>query len=114
MHQRFSIRSRFLLLVSAALATAVPYPAQVITTFDPAGSTSTFPRSINGAGEIAGFYRDASNVNRGFVRDDEGNITTFDPAGSTNTVPASINGAGEITGSYRDASDVSHGFVRSK
>ena len=41
---------------------------QLITTFDPAGSTGTFPGGINAAREITGFYRDASNVFHGFAR----------------------------------------------
>jgi hypothetical protein len=39
-----------------------------LTTFDPPGSTSTQPTSINDAGAITGFYADASGVTHGFLR----------------------------------------------
>jgi hypothetical protein len=93
-----------------------------LTTFDApdAGTASgqgTIGESINGAGDITGDYRDASNVYHGFVRNKKGSITTFDaPDAGTGsdqgTFGTSINGAGDITGGYEDASGVGHGFVR--
>lgn len=42
-------------------------PEGKITSFDPPGSTGTFPVSINDAGVVTGFYLDSNNVNHGFV-----------------------------------------------
>jgi hypothetical protein len=60
-----------------------------ITTFDAPGAGTgafqgTFMATIEGlnpAGAIAGNYRDANNVNHGYVRDSHGTITTFDVPG---------------------------------
>jgi hypothetical protein len=38
------------------------------TTFDPPGSTNTYPFDINPAGVIAGYYSDASGGSHGFLR----------------------------------------------
>ena len=107
-----AVAARRAAVALVALATAIPCPAQVITSFDPTGSIATFPQSINPAGEILGSYLDASGVRHGFVRDNKGNITSFDRTGSIATIPESINPAGEIPGFYLDASGVFHGFVR--
>jgi hypothetical protein len=93
------------------LAAAIRLTAQTYT-FDPPGSISTNPFSINASGAIAGYYTDQSDVLHGFFRDPQGNITSFDPPGSVGTFPYSINDSAAIAGYYRDASDVSHGFVR--
>jgi len=103
------------LVFVAALVIAVPLSAhsQTLTPFDPTGSTSTFPFSINPAGAITGFYSDASFANHGFLRDADGTITTFDaPGAAQGTFPQQINPAGSIAGYYTDASSVNHGFVR--
>ena len=39
-----------------------------VKTFDPSGSTGTYPVSINKKGSVAGFYYDENNVNHGFLR----------------------------------------------
>src|SRR6266496_4260626 len=83
------------------------------TTFDPPGSTGTFPQSINPAGAITGFYADANRVAHGFLRARDGTFTTFDPPGSTTTVPVGINPEGAITG-IADASGVQHGFLSAR
>ena len=80
-----------------------------ITPFNaPCAGASTFPNSINAAGNYYG-----CGAAHGFVRDRDGKITTLDPPGSTYTMPTSINDAGAITGWYVDASRVTHGFLRS-
>jgi hypothetical protein len=81
------------------------------TPFDPKGSTSTNPTSINPGGAITGSYYDANGLAHGFVRDPQGNITSFPPTGSTGTYPQSINPAGTVTGRYFDANHVARGFV---
>lgn len=95
-----------------------------ITTFDVPGAGTgsgpgTEPYAINPAGEIAGWYTDASNVNHSFVRAAGGTITTFDAPGAgtgpgQGSLPFSvaINPAGAITGAYIDSSNVVRGFLR--
>jgi hypothetical protein len=101
-------------LALSTLGMIHPANAQEVTyiIFDPLGSTSTQPNSINRKGAITGSYRDAQLVNHGFLRD--GTITSFDLPGSNNTQPAGINREGAIAGTYTDASDVTHGFLRAR
>ena len=84
------------------------------TSFDPPGSFSTDPTSINPAGEITGAY--GGGHVHGFVRDARGAFTSFDVPGAIDTIPTSINPASEITGFYHNFFDarVAHGFVRSR
>jgi hypothetical protein len=85
-------------------------------TFDPPGSTSTWPSGITPDGTIAGFYNDASGVQHGFPRDPKGGFTTFDPPGSAWTYVASISTNGEIAGVYCSTAACApyHGFVRTR
>jgi hypothetical protein len=76
------------------------------------GTLTAFFSGLNPAGAITGNYRDASNLNHGYVRAEDGTFTTFDPPGSQGTITDSINPAGVIAGFYGDASVVFHGFVR--
>jgi hypothetical protein len=104
-------------------------PNGSITTFDDpsAGSVvgsyqGTIAYDINVWGTIAGFYRDANDINHGFVRSPWGAFTTFDApaAGSVvgsyqGTITAGFSGLtpfGAITGSYIDANNVYHGYLR--
>jgi hypothetical protein len=73
---------------------------------------------LNDFGAITGYYLDANNVYRGFVRNPEGKVTSFDaPAADTTpgsyngTFPVSINDEGAITGYYLDSKEVNHGFL---
>src|SRR5579859_5135105 len=72
----------------------------ICRTFDPPGSVSTIPMSINPAGEITGYYFDSNNNYHGFLRSRDGRFTTFDFPGASDTAAASINPAGDITGTY--------------
>jgi hypothetical protein len=107
----------------ATLGLTVQTPAQTtqdqITTFDPPGSYSTGPTSINPSGEIAGYYFGPTGPTaHGFVRDKDGTITSFDadPKNPHDISPTSINPRGEITGSFFAVGGphglLSHGFVR--
>jgi uncharacterized membrane protein len=88
-------------------------PNGTFSTFDPLGSTSTFPSGINPEGAISGGYFDANSVLHGFLRARDGTITTFDVPGAFNgTRPGGINPAGVIVGAYSDANFVNHGFLR--
>ena len=104
-----------LALCSVELGLSRSAHAATFTTFDAPGATATFPQSINPAGEIAGYYVDASFVWHGFLRAPDGTFTTFDAPGAVfGTFAVSINPAGAITGFYVDASGVAHGFLRSR
>jgi hypothetical protein len=71
-----------------------------ITTFDPTGSLTTQPGSIDSSGEITGFYQYPTHVIHGFVLASDGTITSFAAAGSLYTYPSSIAYSG-VTGYYR-------------
>ena len=76
---------------------------------------STYPSSINRAGEIIGnFYRDDAETVYGFVREPDRKITILNapyPGGSI--FPNSINAAGVIAGNYYGCGS-EHGFVRDR
>jgi len=87
-------------------------PEGNFATFDPPGSISTIPLSINAGGAITGYYYESNLVLHGFVREPNGRITSFDPPDSTSTKAVSINANGTITGYYQVADVSVHGFVR--
>jgi hypothetical protein len=63
-------------LVVRTLAQAASITIDILATFDyPGTGNSTLPQKINDAGEIAGYYKDASGVTRGFVRLRNGNFS---------------------------------------
>jgi hypothetical protein len=77
--------------------------------------------SINTAGAITGYAPAFTgfspegiplSINRGYVRDPEGNYTSFDPPDSTSTKAVSINATGTIAGYYQVANMSVHGFLR--
>ena len=82
------------------------------TSFDPPGSISAIPLSINVGGAITGYYYESNLVIHGFVREPNGHIFSFDPPGSTSTKAVSINATGIIAGYYKVANMSVHGFVR--
>ena len=88
-------------------------PDGTITTFDPRGSTDTFPTGIDDKGAVTGYYYDSSSVVHGFVMTAAGKTKTFYPAGSTYTRPEGI-APGVAAGWYNDASGIAHGFVRTR
>jgi hypothetical protein len=85
--------------------------------FDIPGDTNgVIPTSINNDGIVAGYFKDASLNQHGFVRAVSGDITVIDePKGNGSplvTSADSINSDGSITGTYLDAKNERHGFVR--
>jgi uncharacterized membrane protein len=85
---------------------------QTITTFDPNGSISTIPQAMNGAGQITGYYLDATGVYHGFLREPDGSFVSFDGLpGTCCTIPMSINRQGQIVGITYNGID-SRGFLR--
>src|SRR5258706_12290606 len=111
--QKAMLALSFLALNTLGMVHPANAPEVTYIIFDPPGSTSPQPNSINAKGAIAGSYNDANFVLHGFLRSPDGSFTTFDPPGSAYTFPASINRVGAIAGSYTDANVVVHGFLRS-
>ena len=115
----FSATSRIaviLMLVGFASVSFANGPAPSIITFDVPNATVTYPTGINSAGQITGYYQDATSTH-GFVRDRKGAVVAFDPPGSNYTFPTSITSEGQITGYYANLNATSppivyHGFLR--
>jgi hypothetical protein len=90
------------------------------TTIDPPGSNNTATQSINTHSEIAGYYADAANGLRGFVRHADRIYPKFDvpgaiPSAGKGTLPMSVNSHREIVGYFHTgANNGIHGFVRDK
>jgi uncharacterized protein (TIGR03437 family) len=97
------------ILLSISFAHAQQY---ALFTFDPPGSTSTTVTGINNAGQIVGYYEDASGFH-GFLRTGS-TYTIIEVPDSIpgRTLPAGISNRGEITGQFANASGT-HGFIRS-
>ena len=85
------------------------------TSFDPPGSTGTFPDWINPQGAITGAYLDSSGIEHGFVLAG-GDYITVDYPGAAKTVVLSNNPSEEYVGEYCVGSACSnyHSFVLSK
>jgi len=108
----FSATSRIAAIFMLVCFSSVSFakgPASSIDTFDVPNATVTYATGINSAGQITGYYQDATGQQHGFLRARDGRITTFDVSGSTFTSPQAINQAGQITGN----SD-GHGFLRER
>ncbi|MCY7345053.1 MAG: DUF3466 family protein [Pyrinomonadaceae bacterium] len=104
------------LLPMSAFAQQNQIPIFVVATFDyPGAGNSTTPLDINERGEIVGYYVDANNVRRGFLRRLNGNFTAIVAPNDTGnyTTAFSINNNQTITGDYFNNADaVYHGFLR--
>ena len=70
----------------------------------------TTAAAINNAGNIAGFYVDATGKFNGFL-DIGGTFTTIDPIGATSTMLLGLNNEGFAVGTYVDSSNVMHGLL---
>ncbi len=79
------------------------------------GALATRATNINTAGDIVGWYKDASGHIRGFLRQAGGAMSSIDVdlPGVTSTHPSGINSVGEIVGYYSDAEGW-HGFLLSR
>lgn len=119
---RFLCATVVLMLAGFASVGNAAGPAHNILTFDVPSATFTYPTGINAAGQVTGYYLDATGQQHGFVRSKGGSITTFDVPGSTGTVPQAISQAGLITGYSNGpinqrgvhSRDVIRGFVRQR
>ena len=107
--------------VRAASGTITTYTAPLAGVAG-AGSTTggkgTYFTSMDGAGDIAGYYSDANNLYHAlFLTAGSTTMTYFDAPGATTfghlgTAATGINASGVVTGFYRDTNLVYHGFVR--
>jgi hypothetical protein len=89
----------------------------VVTTFDPAGSVTTYSTEQHChqcRRNHRRVLRDANLTPHGFERAVDGTIVTFDAQGTNGfgTYAYSINDLGVIAGSYEDEYDTHHGFLR--
>lgn len=84
--------------------------------FDPAGSTGTYTFGIDLAGNVVGYYSDASFNYHGFIRQTNGSIVSFDdPQAVYGTFADAINDAGVVIGAYYDVNQElagQDGFLR--
>src|SRR5205823_14636081 len=94
-----------LLAITAPLARAQGTYMQ----FDPPGSVYTYGQGINTAGDIVGYYFDASNNGHGFLLSG-GTYTTIDYPGGYNFL-AGINDLGMIVGSVQFNNGGGFGFL---
>ncbi len=104
------------LFFTSQAATTWAEPAttiQFLYSFDYPGATSTTPIEINDRGEISGYYLDANNVTRGFVRERNGNfqapIVEPNDTGSL-TRGQRINNSRVVCGFY-SGNSLLHGFL---
>lgn len=96
------------------------------TTFDAPGVAATngshdphgtIPFRFDSAGDVVGFYTDATRASHGFIRAAGGKFTEFDVNGMGTgkyhiLIPVGFDNAGEVAGLYMDASEIYRGFVR--
>ena len=71
---------------------------------------ATVAFSINDAGQVAGFYVDASGGTHGFVRT-HGRFSTLDMPGAAATFATYVNNLGVVAGEYIDSSGARRGMV---
>ena len=90
---------------------------RVITTFDyPGAGNLTEPQKINDRGDIVGTYFDASLVQRGFVRFNNGKFSApiVEPNDTGNlTQGRDINNSGTVCGDYIGSDSFDHGYFLS-
>src|SRR5258708_36355331 len=77
---------------------------------EPAGAIDSIALSINGSGQVAGWYDDALGNTHGFIYY-QGVFTTIDPSGSLASEVTSIDNGSVIVGDYIGAGGVDHGFI---
>jgi len=82
------------------------------STLDFPGATGTQARGINNAGQVVGFYYDASGEQHGFLKDSSG-YTTIDYPGAVTVNLYGINNNGQILGVYSTGDNTIHGFIKS-
>ncbi len=99
--------------LASAVHAAPALTVQILGTFDYPGATSTSPIGINDRGEISGYYLDANNVTRGFIRLRNGNFRPplVEPNDNGNSTRGQrINHSRVVCGFYSGNSNL-HGFL---
>jgi len=76
------------------LLTAAACVNGAYSSFDPLGSTGTYPIWITSQRAITGYYGDASGITHGFILSD-GQYTTVDYPGGAYTAVGGMNPSGE-------------------
>lgn len=76
----------------------------------PQAVRETVPTAINDRGEVVGYYRDANELDHGFIWNSSGAITTFDVPGAVQTAIQDINDAGDFVGWYQVGGSTTYGF----
>jgi hypothetical protein len=79
-----------LALCTLGLSLSASAQKSAFTKFDPPGSISTIPNSMNRSGAITGYYFDG-NIFHGFLRSHDGTFTTFEFPGAPTTVGGEIS-----------------------
>jgi probable HAF family extracellular repeat protein len=82
----------------------------VFSHIEPPGALDSIALSINGRGQVAGWYDDALGNTHGFLYH-QGVFTTIDPPGSLGSEVTSIGNNGLIVGDYVGADGATHGFI---
>jgi probable HAF family extracellular repeat protein len=97
-----------------APSTGFLYSHGTYTTIDVPGALDTSALSINGKGQIVGFYIDPGDNGQenGFVYS-HGTYTTLDVPGGTHTSAQSINDKGDVVGSFVASNGSQEGFLYS-
>jgi hypothetical protein len=116
-----SARVRFCLTAAVCLLASLFCSAGAATrhhnafyiTFEVPNGFGAFPVGINDSLTVTGYYTDATQRTRSFVRNASGQVTTFAVPGSIYTQPVAINDVGEVAGYYEDVAGATRGFVRS-
>jgi probable HAF family extracellular repeat protein len=110
-HVSLSLRQTLVLgaLALTLLALASGASAFSFTTIDVPGASQTDAFGVNKAGQIVGFYEDASFTLHGFLRNTDGTFTTIDVPGAGSTTAGGISGR-KIVGGYSDGNGW-HGFL---
>jgi PKD repeat protein len=79
------------------------------TTINVPGAYDTETLGINGAGQVVGWFSDATGTH-GFLKDGD-TLTTFDVPGASGTVARGINSTGQIVGTFWDLTGT-RGFLK--
>ncbi|HVW83743.1 MAG TPA: hypothetical protein VHB50_03645 [Bryobacteraceae bacterium] len=105
---------RFLLWFTAALSAHAQFAGSFYR-FDVPNAAATYPRGINSAGAICGYYTTTLlGTQHAFVRNPAGVVTTFDAPGAAMTSAFGINDAGQVVGFWSPDinGNVEHAFLR--
>jgi probable HAF family extracellular repeat protein len=86
------------------------YRGSEFVPFDVPGSTFTAAWDVNPSGVVVGVYRDAGNIQHGFVWSGA-QFESIDVPGARSTRALGINARGTVVGNYTDASNRVRGFV---